>query len=55
MKIQNTKLFLKATCGLLMLGTSTIASANQCVAWGCISTIEDLYTNADGYIYIGTH
>lgn len=54
MKVQNTKLFLKAICGLLILGTSTIASANQCAAWGCISTIEDLYTNADSYIYIGT-
>ena len=54
MKIQNTKLFLKAICALLILSVSTIASANQCTTWGCISTIEDLYTNADGYIYIGT-
>jgi hypothetical protein len=30
------------------------AYADKCASWGCISSIETLYTNADGVIYVGT-
>lgn len=28
--------------------------ADQCASWGCTSTIEQLYTNANGLIYVST-
>lgn len=31
-----------------------VSKANSCNAHGCVSTIENLYTTADGLIYIGT-
>ena len=31
------------------------AFAQECTTWGCTSTISDLYTNADGLIYVGTN
>lgn len=43
---------------LLFVGTivcTFAASADdQCTTWGCQSTLESLYVNADGLIYIGT-
>jgi hypothetical protein len=30
------------------------AASNQCASWGCLATIETLYTTVDGDIYIGT-
>ncbi|MCW8876193.1 MAG: hypothetical protein OQK51_03965 [Kangiellaceae bacterium] len=33
---------------------SASASAFECQPYGCVSTISDLYTNANGYIYVAT-
>lgn len=38
----------------LLIFFSTLSFADECSTWGCISTIETLYTNAEGDIYIGT-
>lgn len=40
---------------LLITVTSFSAfAADKCTTWGCISTIEELHTNANGDTYIGT-
>jgi hypothetical protein len=37
------------------LASSTSAwAADQCTSWGCISTVANVVTNADGVIYVGT-
>ncbi len=38
----------------LALFTLNSHSAEQCASWGCVSTIEELYTNAVGNIYVST-
>ncbi|RSD29696.1 hypothetical protein [Vibrio pectenicida] len=38
----------------MLIFFSTFSFADECGSWGCISTIETLYTNAEGVIYIGT-
>jgi hypothetical protein len=37
----------------LMVSTTTYA-ADVCASWGCKAEVSDIYTNADGAIYIGT-
>jgi len=42
---------------ILLITTMLFSSAvfaDYCANWGCISTIKDLYTNAEGVVYIGT-
>jgi len=39
---------------LLTITSVSVYSADRCESWGCISTVSDLYTNADGLIYVGT-
>jgi hypothetical protein len=38
-----------------MLLFSLSAFGQECTTWGCTSVISDLYTNADGIIYVGTN
>ncbi|MFY2509447.1 hypothetical protein ACN3E9_14505 [Vibrio pectenicida] len=38
----------------MLIFFSTFSFSDECTTWGCIATIETLYTNADGDIYIGT-
>ena len=38
----------------LLASSTSVFAADMCASWGCTSTIETLYTNADGRIYIGT-
>ncbi|MEX0334654.1 hypothetical protein [Vibrio tubiashii] len=33
---------------------SAASFSDECTSWGCISTVETLYTNANGDIYVGT-
>ncbi|WMS88497.1 hypothetical protein [Pleionea litopenaei] len=44
----------KAIIGCALLMASLPTMADECKSWGCVSTISELYTNADGRIYIGT-
>ncbi|WP_421722716.1 hypothetical protein [Bacterioplanoides sp.] len=39
---------------VILLVSSPAVSVDRCASWGCISTVSDLYTNADGLIYVGT-
>ncbi|MBN3495879.1 hypothetical protein [Vibrio neptunius] len=41
---------------LIVLALTSVPALSQdrCESWGCISTIETLYTNSNGDIYIGT-
>lgn len=43
-------------CSLLLsiVISTTVFAEGQCNSAGCISTISDLYTNAEGRIYVGT-
>jgi hypothetical protein len=45
---------MKIFCYALLMLCSFSAASNQCASWGCTATIETLYTNVDGDIYIGT-
>ena len=47
---------MRKLCLFLIVAWSgtTIAVADQCGTWGCTSTVETLYTNANGYIYVST-
>ncbi|EGU57979.1 hypothetical protein VINI7043_12466 [Vibrio nigripulchritudo ATCC 27043] len=45
------KKFLLAS--LCLFSVSTFGQ--ECTTWGCTSVISDLYTNADGAIYVGTY
>ncbi len=31
-----------------------VVMADECTTWGCVSTIESLYVNASGNIFVGT-
>jgi len=46
------KYFLSSLIFLIL--PSKVFANEQCTTWGCISTISELYTNADGLIYVGT-
>ncbi len=42
---------------VLAIGSIVLSSGaigDQCASWGCISTIENLYTNTNGHIYVST-
>lgn len=45
----------KIVLGLSLVLCSAVSfAADRCEHWGCISTIQTLYTNSDGAIYVGT-
>ena len=37
-----------------MFTLAGVSHADECASWGCVSTIESLYTNASGLIYVST-
>lgn len=46
---------LKFLVGLaLIVGSSSVFAADECTTWGCISSISELYVNAEGSIIVGT-
>ena len=46
------RVFLVVLIGLL--ASLSVAAAERCDSWGCISTISNLYVTSDGVIYVGT-
>lgn len=45
---------MKYILACLSILISTAVFADNCSTWGCVSTVEDLYTNANGYVYVST-
>ncbi|WP_102796412.1 hypothetical protein [Bowmanella denitrificans] len=39
---------------LFFLFFSATLHADECNTWGCMSTIEELFTTTTGYVYVGT-
>ena len=37
-----------------LMAISGVSYADECTTWGCISTVDSLYTNANGQIYVST-
>ena len=46
--------YLKTSVAIIFCSMSSISIADSCSSTGCTSTIEQLYTNADGLIFVST-
>lgn len=47
-------MFIRKLFVFFMFFSISMSSQAECEKWGCIGKITDIYTNADGVIYIGS-
>ncbi len=47
-------MFIRKLFVFSMFFSISMSSQAECEKWGCIGKITDIYTNADGVIYIGS-
>ncbi|MGB5803473.1 MAG: hypothetical protein WBH21_05585 [Vibrio anguillarum] len=47
-------MFIRKLFIFFMFFSISMSSQAECEKWGCIGKITDIYTNADGVIYIGS-